>query len=429
MKRRYTKTARNRKRKAAQEANQATIPLGLDRDQVRAVIEERLNGAAIDIALLVGVAVLEDEVSRLCGPRYQRQAERQLTRYGHQPGIITMAGQKLPVVKPRVRYTDGRGEAELPLYTSLQGEDVMPAAALQRLVHGVSCRNYAQVVERATEGFGIDKSSVSRAFVRATADAVQKLAERRFEDRFLAVFIDGVEYAGATMIVALGVTEGGDKRILGLREGATENAEVCTRLLADLRDRGLRTEVPTLFVLDGSKALAKAVRDVWGRYALIQRCQEHKKRNVEKHVPEAHWPEVKRRLEEAYRQTSHSQACALLKSTIKFLERISPDAAASLREGWEETLTVVRLGLPELLRKTLRTTNPIESAFSIAEELTARVKRWRDGDMRQRWCAAGLLKAETRFRRIKGHRHLGSLKQALETAVKGTELDDVPEVA
>jgi transposase-like protein len=427
MKRRYSKRTAAGKQKAEQDPN---IPLGLDRDQVRRLIEERLDGVATELALLVGIGLLEDEVTQLCGPRYVREPDRELTRYGHQPGVLVLAGQKLPVRKPRVRYLHGRGEAELSTYQAMQRHESMPQATLRRLLRGVSCRNYAEVVERAAEGFGIEKSSVSRAFVRATATEVEKLARRRFDqERFLAIFIDGVQYAGETMVVALGVNEAGHKRILGLRQAASENAEVCKHLLEELRERGLRTDLPTLFVLDGSKALAKAVRDVWGRYAVIQRCQEHKKRNVQAHVSEEQWPEVQRRLEEAYRQTSYSQARGLLGGLMKRLARISPDAAASLREGWEETLTVVRLGVPEMLRNTLRTTNPVESALSIAEDLTSRVKRWREGDMRQRWCAAGLLRAESKFRRIRGHRYLTTLKASLEKIVLGKEVDEPLEVA
>jgi transposase-like protein len=427
MKRKYCKRGPNGKQKPVDDS---TIRLELDREQVQALIQERLDGVATDLALLVGVGLLEEEVGQLCGERYGRQPERERSRYGHQPGFLTLAGQKVPVRRPRVRYRDGRGEAELASYKTMQRDEAMPQAILRRLLRGVSCRDYAEVVERAADGFGIDKSSVSRAFVRATAAEVQKLAQRRFDDeRFLVIFIDGVQYAGETMVVALGVTETGHKRILGLRQGATENAQVGRQLLEELRERGLRTDLPTLFVLDGSKALSKAVRDVWGRYAVVQRCQEHKKRNVQAHVPQEHWPEVKRRLEEAYRQMNYAQARASLQGTIKRLERLSPDAAASLREGWEETLTVVRLGVPELLRNTLRTTNPVESALSIAEALTSRVKRWRDGDMRQRWCAAGLIRAESKFRRIKGHRHLANLKQSLKKIVEGKEVDNASEVA
>jgi putative transposase len=427
MKRSYLKSASAGKENRS---NGSQISVPWDREQAQILMQRELHGLATELGLLLAVGFLEEEVNQRCGPRYQRPPGRALTRYGHQRGVVTLAGQKLPLVKPRVRSTAGHGEVELATYTALQRDEAMPEAALRRLVRGVSCRDYEDVVERAAEGFGLGKSSVSRAFVRASAAEVERLSQRRFDGTpFLAVFIDGVDYAGETMIVALGVTEHGDKRILGLRQGATENTAVCTSLLEELRDRGLRTDEPMLFVLDGAKALSKAVKDVWGRQAVIQRCQQHKLRNVEAHVPEERWPEVKRRLDEAYRQTSYAQAKAQLQATIKLLERISPDAAASLREGWEETLTVVRLGVAEPLRRTLATTNPIESALSIAQTVTARVKRWRDGDMRQRWCAAGLLRAESKFRRVRGHRHLAELQRALKQVVEGKELDRNQEVA
>ena len=223
----------------------------------------------------------------------------------------------------------------------------MPRAVLRRMVRGVSTREYEHVVDMARDGFGVDKSSVSREFVRASAADVKALAERRFEgEHFAVVMIDGVEYAGETMVVALGITEDGTKRVLGLRQGATENAEVCTALLEDLRGRGLDTGRPTLFVLDGSKALHAAVKRVWGKNAVIQRCQVHKKRNIKAHVPEKHRPELERRLSEAYHETDYATAKASLEGTARWLDRLNPDAAASLREGLEETLTVVKLGVP-----------------------------------------------------------------------------------
>ena len=190
------------------------------------------------------------------------------------------------------------------------------------------------------------------------------------------------------------------------------------------RERGVKTDVPTLFVLDGAKALRAAVTRVWGKFGVVQRCQTHKRRNVEAHLPEKHHDELSRQLSLAWQETDHRQALKLLRTTVQWLRRLSPDAAASLEEGLEETLTVVRLNVPALLRKTLSTTNPIESAFSVAESVTHRVKRWRDGDMRQRWCVAGLLDAETRFRRIKGHKQLATLVQSLNQAVHGSRLDD-----
>jgi transposase-like protein len=272
----------------------------------------------------------------------------------------------------------------------------------------------------ARDGFGVAKSCVSRGFVRASAAEVKTLAERRIDGvRLAVIMIDGVEYAGETMVVALGITEDGTKRVLGLRQGATENAEVCAALLEDLRERGLDTGRATLFVLDGAKALHAAVTRVWGQHAVIQRCQVHKKRNLQADVPEKHWPELQRRLSEAYRETDYATAKASLEGTVRWLDRLNGDAAGSLREGLEETLTVVRLGVPGALRRTLATTNPIESALSVTRRVTARVTRWRDGDMRRRWCVAGLLRAEDKFRRVKGHRTMATLLKALETLVWG----------
>src|SRR5271169_3998848 len=301
------------------------------------------------------------------------------------------------------------------MYARLQSPDAMPSAVLRRMVRGVSTREYEQVIDLARDGFGVAKSSVSRDFVRASAAQVKALAERSFSSqRFPVVMIDGVEYAGETMVVVIGITEDGAKRILGLRQGATENAAVCTALLEDLRERGLDTTRPTLLVLDGSKALHAAARRLWGQNAVIQRCQVHKKRNVKAHVPEKHQPELDQRLGAAYQESDYEAAKKLLEDTANWLMRINPDAAASLREGLEETLTVVRLGLSGALRRTLVTTNPIESALSVTRRVTACVTRWRDGEMRRRWCVAGLLRAESKFRRVKGHRALPTIIKALE---------------
>jgi transposase-like protein len=306
----------------------------------------------------------------------------------------------------------------------------MPRAVLRRMVRGVSTRDYAQVVDLAREGFGVAKSSVSRDFVRASAADVQALAERRFEgQRYPVVMIDGVEYAGQTMIVALGITEDGTKRILGLRQGATENAAVCVALLEDLQSRGLDASQPTLLVLDGSKALHAAVKRVWGENAVIQRCQVHKRRNIRAHLAEKHHTELDRQLAAAYQAKGYEEAKRSLETTAKWLSRLNPDAAASLREGLEETLTVLRLGLNGALRRTLSSTNPIESALSVTQRVTSRVTRWRDGDMRLRWCVAGLLRAESKFRRLKGHRGMGSLLKALERLIRGEPTGKARDVA
>jgi transposase-like protein len=402
----------------------------LDPEEAMTMLQDSMTDFATEMGLKVARLLLDDEVNQRCGFRYERVPERQVTRYGRQRGVVVIAGQKLPVKRPRIRYTQRCGEAELENYACLQSPEAMPQSVLRRLVRGVSCRDYEGVVDMAREGFGVKKSSVSRSFVKASAKVVRELAERRFDGvRFPVIYIDGTPYAGETMVAALGITEDGTKRLLGVRQGATENAAVCTALLEDLCSRGLDTSSPTLLVLDGAKALHAAVKRVWGQKALIQRCQVHKQRNVRQHLPQKHWEGLSRQLNAAYHETDYDQALKGLKTTARWLERLNPDAAASLREGMEETLTVVRLGVPELLRRTLATTNPIESAFSVAENVTRRVKCWREGDMRQRWCIAGLMRAESKFRRVKGHRHMAQLLKALDRLVLGKGLDKKRKIA
>ena len=422
--------ASQKQRRARQAGKTRQIQLLLDPQEMVAMLQQSVTDFATEVGLKVARLLLDDEVEQRCGRRYERVAERTVTRYGRQQGVVVIAGQKLPIKRPRIRYTQRCGEAELENYACLQSPEAMPQAVLKRLVRGVSCRDYEGVLDLAREGFGVKKSSVSRSFVKASAKEVRQLAERRFDGvRFPVIYIDGTPYAGEAMIAALGITEDGQKRLLGLRQGATENAAVCTALLEDLCARGLDTSSPTLLVLDGAKALHAAAKRVWGRNALIQRCQVHKKRNVQEHLPQKHWPELSRQLHAAYHETDYDHALKGLKTTARWLERLNPDAAASLREGMEETLTVVRLGVPELLRRTLATTNPIESAFSVAENVTSRVKRWRDGDMRKRWCTAGLLRAESKFRRVKGYRHMPQLLKALDRLVSDKGLDQTRKIA
>jgi transposase-like protein len=408
-----SQTGRGKQREATRSAKDIQLPLC--REELVALMQDSLSSFATEMGLRIASRLLEDEVTRRCGQRYEHRPDRTLFRHGQQSGYVTLAGQKLPIAKPRIRRKGGQGEVELQTYELLQRDEALPEACLRRMIRGVSTRDYERVVDLGREGFGVKKSSVSRSFVKATAAEIKTLAERRLDgDRFVTIFIDGKEYAGETMVVALGITEKGEKRILGLRQGGTENAEVVTSLLEDLSSRGLDASRPILFVLDGAKALAAAVKRTFGKNAIVQRCQVHKARNVKAHLAEKHHDQFTSQLSAAYHEKSYERALAGLKSTATWLERISPSAAASLREGMEETLTVVKLGVPELLRRTLSTTNPVESALSVAAKVTARVKRWRDGNMRLRWCTAGLLRAEESFRRVKGHKQMHVLVQALD---------------
>lgn len=426
MKGRYQKKTKVSK----SDSKKVFLQMPLDVEERVKLLQEGLHEFTVNAAATIAASLLEDEVARLCGARYKRSDGKDYYRHGSQRGSVTIAGQKHPIEKPRVRGKSGGGEVALERYALLNGENAMPEAALRRLVRGVSCRDYEEVIELGMEGFGVKRSSVSRSFVKGSADELRKLCERRFDGiRFVAILIDGIDFAGETMVVAMGITEGGEKIILGLRQGATENSVLVTELLEYLAERGVDTSVCTLFVLDGAKALRAAVKKLWGDNAVIQRCQLHKKRNVKSYLPENMRDDISKRMNEAYHERDYEKALNKLKKTAAWLGRINPDAASSLKEGMEETLTVVRLGIGEELRRTLSSTNPIESAFSTVRKTTRRVRRWREGNMRHRWCAAGLLRAESKFRRVKGYREIPSLITKLERAVSEKSFDSNSQVA
>jgi transposase-like protein len=297
----------------------------LDQDEVMGLLKEGFHNLAVEIGQMVAAGLLEDEVEQLCGGRYVRGPEKRVARrHGGQRGWAMVAGQKVPLERPRVRHTNG-DEAQLKVYGLLQNPDNLRGAVLRRIVHGVSARNYEQVVEKVRRGFGVKRSSVSRHYVRVMADRIRKFCERRWDGvRFVAIMIDGKSFAREMMIAVLGVTATGEKHMLGLRQGATENAQVCKELLESLRERGVSTDVPTLFVLDGAKALQAAVKSVWGDNAVVQRCQVHKKRNVKEHLAKGYWPELSRRLGEAYGETDYDRALSLLKKAAVWLEGINP---------------------------------------------------------------------------------------------------------
>lgn len=421
MKKAYQKQRQQRTKSAARAAGRGpresgVVQLTLDRSDVLREMQEGLHQVGVRLGVELAALLMNDEVDRLCGTRYEHQPDRGASRHGKQRGVITIAGQKMGIERPRVR-TASR-ELPLKVYGLARREDAMPEAALRRMVRGVSCRDYEGVIESAADGFGVRRSSVSRAFTSASVKSIAELSERRLDDtRFPVIFIDGICWADTTIVVALGLAEDGSKRVLGFREGATENSEVCKSLLEGLIDRGLDAERTTLFVIDGGKALRKAITRVWGTLGLVQRCRVHKKRNIEAHVQNRHWPEVARMLDKAWAELDAERARKQLLTLAGYLDRIAPDAASSLREGLEETLTVTRLRIDPALATHLVTTNPIESAFSSVRRLTNRVKRWRGGLMKHRWCATGLLEAEKRFRRIKGYLLMPKLLKALDAAV------------
>jgi len=353
---------------------------------------------------------LEEEIQQRCGPRGQQSAYR----HGQQPGYVVFAGRKVSIAKPRLRAKAGK-ELRLKSYEAFQQDGRMQRAVARKLTHQVSTRNYAAAIDDCLEGYGIDKSSVSRQWKVATTAELQKLVQRPIPADLVALLIDGQSFRKQWLIVALGVDKQAQKHVLGLWEGATENSTLVRELLADLRERGLNTEATMLVVIDGAKALCKGVREIFGERALIQRCRVHKLRNVLEHLPLEKRSQAAWRLRGAWAKSTPEEALKELRVCVKWLDPISPSAARSLEEGLEETLTVTRLGLHESLVRTFSSTNLIESCFARTKSWTSRVKRWRGARMVLRWGAAALLFAEKGFRRVRGHDHLSQLLQALQS--------------
>lgn len=381
--------------------------------------KEGLLALAVATGLQVMHTIMQEDVTSLCGPKGRHALDRAAVRHGTEAGSVVLGGRRVPVRRPRVRGVGEAGEVPIPAYEQFSQVDVLETMAVERMLAGLSTRRYKLGLEPVGEAVeaaatATSKSAVSRRFVQATERALGELVARDLSGLdVVAVMIDGVHFAEHLCVVALGVTDDGTKVPLGLVEGATENTTVVTGLLEDLRDRGLDVTRPVLVCIDGAKALRSAVCRIFDK-PVIARCQLHKIRNVEDHLPERLRPEAARRMREAHRQDSHLEAKAKLERLAKDLERTHPGAAASVREGLDETLTVLRLGLPASLRSTFRSTNAVESMISIARDHSRNVKRWRGGQMALRWCAAGMLEAEKQFRRVKGHRHLPQLRQILE---------------
>ena len=375
---------------------------------------EHLTGLA---GLKIIRAVIEDEVTRRVGPRYRPSGEEGCLRWGQQPGYVVFAGQKVGVDRPRVRTREGE-EVELENYARLQHDGRRQRAVREGIVAGLTSRNYQRAVHSVLDGYGIEKSSVSREFVQASAAQLKKLCERNLAGlELVAILIDGIHLGKQVLVVALGIGSNGKKHVLGLWQGATENTVVVRDLLEDLVTRGLDPERRYLFVIDGAKALRAAIERVFGERAEVQRCQLHKRRNVAEYLPKNAQGDYDRRIRNAYAMTNYAEARAELQKIFRQLERVNPSAARSLEEGLEETLTVHRLGVGELLRRSLTNTNPIESCLSTVERVARNVKRWHAGDQALRWTATGLLEAERKFRRVKGFRELPALHHKLNPSL------------
>ena len=402
-------------RRIASEANpniQMVLPLA----GIVGMLQEGVGHLMREAGLLLMMSVMEEEVRQIAGERSVPNTGRQASRWGKERGYCVVDGQKVPIQRTRLRDKANR-EVRLGSYELFQCSGPLEGAVWEKMMRGLSTRNYGPVVKDFASAYGVEKSAVSDHFIEASKEKLKALMERPLGDlKLCAVLIDGTPFKGRQMIVALGIGDDGAKMVLGLREGATENTAVVSGLLSELVERGLDFSVPRLYILDGGKALTAAVKKHAGEAAFIQRCQVHKKRNVIDHLPEEHKAGVKRKLQNAYSMVEYADAKRALDRLHRELMDINPSAAHSLEEGLEETLTVHRLRVPQQLRRTLSSTNVIESAFSIVETVCRNVKRWRDGDHIERWIASGLVVAERQFHKVIGYREIPMFLISMQNA-------------
>lgn len=419
MKRRYQieqQRAVNEFRQLATKQN-PSIQMALPLSEIVGLLQQGVGHLLREAGLALMHLVMEEEVRQVAGERHQQHAERRAHRWGKEDGYCVIDGQKVPIQRTRLRTKEKR-EQRLGSYELFQRSGPLEQGVWDKMVRGLSTRNYGAVVKDFSTAYGIEKSAVSENFIEASREKVKQLMERPLgELRLCALLIDGTPFKDRQMLVALGIGCDGRKTVLGLREGATENATVVGALLSDLLARGLDFSTPRLYVLDGSKALHTAVRRHAGESAFLQRCQVHKKRNVVDHLPEEHKADVRRKMQNAYSMADYADAKRALELLHHELMHLNPSAARSLEEGLEETLTVHKLRVPDQLRRTLACTNVIESAFSIVETVCRNVKRWRDGDQIERWVGSGLLVAEQQFRKVIGFRQIPLLLSSMANTV------------
>ena len=368
-------------------------------------------------------AVLQLSASQAAGGAAQQGKRRagDVVFYGRQPGQVMLSDRKLEVERPRLR-TRGRAgrEVEVPAYTAMQDGEQLGARTLEILMRGVSTRNYKEVIPTMAETVGVSKSDVSRRVVEASEAEVEALLSRRFDElKLLVIYIDGLIFGDYTMIGAVGVDSEGNKHVLGIREGATENSTVVKELLEDIVARGVDPKRKMLFVIDGSKALRAAINAVFGAQQPVQRCRAHKLRNVLDHLPKEQRDQAKSVLRAAWKLDAKA-GMARIRKLAEWLERDYPSAAASLLEGLDECFTINRLGLPPSLLRCLATTNIIESPHAGVRIQTRRVTHWQNGKMVIRWLASAFIRTEKRFNKIMGYRDLWTLEAILNDAQPAT---------
>lgn len=372
-------------------------------------------------------AVLRLSAQEVAGQKHPGKAQGAIRWHGQQSGVVPLSNRQLRVSKPRLRHKE-RGEVEVPAYQALHTNSTLASRMLDILMRGVSTRHYEQVLPEMAQTVGVSKSSVSREMIEASEKVLKELAERRFDDKdIVLIYLDGLRFGSHHVLAAVGVDTQGNKLVLGLREGASENAVVVKGLLEDLVARGIRPGRRRLFVIDGSKALRHGIEAVYGSDNPVQRCRPHKERNVLGYLPKEEQRRVRQVLKAAWRLPA-SQGEARLEKEAQALEKDYPSAAASLREGLAEMFTVNRLGLPAPLSRCLCSTNVIESSFSGTRSKTRRVTHWQDGSMALRWVAAGLVATEKNFHKLQGYKLLWMLQAYLDEAKQDQKLAEESKV-
>jgi len=393
------------------------VSLQLNKVDLDAIIKMGMQDFMFQVGMIAVQQAMEAEVETLAGPRYVRDPENPVHRWGQQQGFVYVNGQKVNTEKPRVvrKTSIKREEVELQTYKEFSKPAAMNKAIMAKVVAGVSMRDYEGTIDQVIEGHGVSRSAVSRRAVKESAKQLEEFYTRRFgEQEFVVIMIDGIGVGDIDNIVALGVDVWGKKQVLGIRQGATENTLVCTELLEDLVERGLPTNGNYLFVVDGAKALSKAIKKVFGLNSVIQRCQVHKRRNVSDKLPKEHQSRIDKRLAAAYGMNSLDEARKAVESVFEELIGLSDPAAGSLEEGMEETLTVHKLGLNGDLKRILSSTNCIESMFSMSRRYKRNVKKWKNSAHVERTLVVTLLEAERRFRRVRGYRELKELQSKIK---------------
>lgn len=386
----------------------------IELNEAHILAKNGLLSLSITVGLKVLNVMMAEEVEEKVGHKGKHNKDRNAYRHGTEQTSVVLGGQKAKIEKPRLRSMDNQ-EVLLEILKHFQSEDALDFQVLKHILAGVSTRDYEGLQDDASNTFGVKKSTVSRRFIKESSKTMKDFLNCRIDgDSYPAMMIDGVGFGDYLVIVALGIKSDGTKKVLGIREGSTENSEVCKSLISSLIERGLSVDSPRLFVLDGSKALSKAVKDLFGKEVIIQWCQIHKKRNVESHLPESEQSAVTSEMEAAYAEFDYKSAKTRLDAVAKRIEYKYPSAAESIREGLEETLTLHRLGIPGLLRVSLSNTNPIESALSTARKTTGRVKHWQSGTQVLRWLSCGFIGAEKKFRKINGYKLISVLINALQ---------------